>query len=90
MKEALLNIHDAINWLRRSAGPPTVISILENAQIRLMHDIFGTPLRPEPHHPSDDRPNSDWTLGPDEPIPHYGEACLTINIGDVSRGEKSH
>ena len=91
MKEALLHINDALNWLRRYAGPPTIISVLEDAQASLMHDIFGTPLRPRQPHLLDDRPNSDWTLGPDEPMPHHGEARLPVSdIGDLSRGEQAH
>jgi hypothetical protein len=44
MKEALLHIDKAINVLRRSSGPPAVISILESAHANLMHDIFGASL----------------------------------------------
>ena len=79
MKEALLHINDALNWLRRYAGPPTIISVLEDAQASLMHDIFGAPSRPTQPHLLDDRSNRDWTLGPDEPMPHHGEARLLVS-----------
>ena len=79
MKAALLHIHDAIEELRRSAGPEAVISILEDAQASLMHDVFGMRLAPNQAHRADDRPISDWTLGPDEPMPHHGAAHFSIS-----------
>ena len=63
MKEALLHIDKAINVLRRSSGPPAVISILDSAHANLMHDIFGASL-------AADWSRGNWTLGADEPIPH--------------------
>lgn len=76
MKDALLHIHNAIDVLRRSAGSTAVISALEDVRASLMHDIFGVALAP--HHLLADRPKSDWTLGPDEPMPHHEEARLSI------------
>lgn len=79
MKEALLHIHAAIDRLRRSAGPPGVISILEDVQVSLMHDIFGASLAPAQHDVLANGANRDWTLGPDEPMPHHGEAYLSMS-----------
>jgi hypothetical protein len=91
MKDALIHIHDAIEELRRSAGPVAVISILEDAQASLMHDIFGKRLGLKQHHRLDDRPISDWTLGPDEPMPHHGEAHFSISeVGYESWSRKAH
>lgn len=70
MKEALFHIDKAINVLRRSSGPPAVISILERAHANLMHGIFGASL-------AADLPRSDWTLDANEPMPHYGEELLS-------------
>ena len=76
MKDALLHMDNAIEVLRRSAGSPAVISVLEDVRASLMHDIFGVTLAP--HHILADWPKRDWTLGPDEPMPHHGEARLPI------------
>jgi hypothetical protein len=78
MKEALLHINDAIDQLRRSDGPPNVLSILEDVQASLMHDIFDASLAPAQHHVLADWANKDWTLGPEEPMPHHGEADLSM------------
>jgi hypothetical protein len=78
MKEALRHIHAAIDRLRRSAGPPGVISILEDVQASLMHDIFGASLAPVQHHVLANWVNRDWTLGPDEPMPHHRQAYLSM------------
>jgi hypothetical protein len=72
MKQALLHIHDAIEDLRRSAGSPTMISILEVVRANLMHDVFGVSVPPGRYHQLADRSDADWTLGPDEPWPHDG------------------
>jgi hypothetical protein len=73
MEEALLHIQVAIDVVRRSAGARAVLSTLEGAQASLMHDIFGTSLPPAPDRIFGDwLESSDWTLGPDEPLPHSG------------------
>jgi hypothetical protein len=84
MEEALLHIQAAIDVLRRSAGPRAVLSTLEGAQARLMHDVFGASLAPAPDRTlADWLESSDWTLGPDEPLPHsgYGGASDMIGFG---------
>jgi len=72
MKQALLHVHYAIEDLRRSAGSPKIISILEYVQAKLMHDVFGASVPPARYLQLFDGPNDDWTLGPDEPLPHDG------------------
>jgi hypothetical protein len=88
MEEALLHIQAAIDVLRRSAGPRAVLSTLEGAQASPMHDIFGTSLAPAPHRMLADWLESDWTLGPDEPLPHsgYGAASDLIGFGELDCG----
>ncbi len=87
MKEALLHIHAAIDVLRRSAGPRAVLSTLEAAQASLMHDIFGASLAPAQRRMLAEWPKSDWTLGPDEPLPHYGLGGSSdiVGFGELDR-----
>ena len=86
MEEALLHIQAAIDVLRRSAGPRAVLSTLEGAQASLMHDIFGASSAPAPDRIFADWLKSDWTLGPDEPLPHHGAASDMIGFGQHDRG----
>jgi hypothetical protein len=76
MREALLHIQRAIDVLRRSAGRPAVVSTLEGVRASLMHDVFGASPATAPYYLSAGRTQSDWTLGPDEPMPHHGETRL--------------
>jgi hypothetical protein len=88
MDEALLHIQAAIDVLRRSAGPRAVLSMLEGAQASLMHDIFGASLTPAPDRIFAYWLESDWTLGPDEPLPHsgYGAASDLVGFGELDCG----
>lgn len=89
MEEALLHIQAAIDVLRRSAGPRAVLSTLEGAQARLMHDVFGASLAPAPDRIFVEWLQSDWTLGPDEPMPHHGEVYLSMSNWHNSAGQES-
>lgn len=89
MKEALLYIDNAINVLRRSAGPPNVLSMLEDVHASLMHVIFGAFLAPAQHRVLANWANRDWTLGPDEPMPHHGEAYLSMSNRHNLAGQES-
>ena len=89
MEEALLHIQAAIDVLRRSAGPRAVLSTLEGAQASLIHDIFGTSLPPAPDRMLADWLESrDWTLSPDQPLPHsgYGGASDLVGFGELDCG----
>jgi hypothetical protein len=81
MKEALLHLDNAINVLHRSAGVhAAIISTLEDVHASLMHSFFGASLVPEKHPLTlTNWPKRDWTLGPDEPAPHYGVECVPMS-----------
>ena len=81
MEEALLHIQAAIDVLRRSVGPRPVISTLEGAQASLMHEVFGASVAPPGHPMLADWLKTDWTLGPDEPLPHSGYGTMTDMTG---------
>jgi hypothetical protein len=81
MKEALLHLDNAINVLGRSAGAhAAIISTLEGVRASLMNNIFGVSLAPEQYHTTvTNSPKRDWTLGPDEPVPHNGVECVSMS-----------
>jgi hypothetical protein len=82
VKEALLHLDNAITVLSRSAAAHApIISCLERVvHAILMHDIFGVSLASEQHHIAlTNWPKRDWTLGSDEPVPHYGVECVPMS-----------